>query len=281
MEQDHAEPRHHPDQVGPDHTDPAGGEPQFFEAEIVAEGLPRWGPWATIGLTLAFVVACLVVDTVVVTAFVVPAFIENPKLDVAELTRQLESSGLLLSVVTMLRVVCCATLIPLFIVVRRRLSVRQYLGLVPVGGRTMAVWLGVVLIFAACSDGLTYVLGLEIVPEFMLEVWRTSAWPPLLWLALIVGAPLIEETVFRGFLFVGLQQFRHGNILAVAVTSALWASFHLQYDLYQITVIFFIGIMLGIARIRSGSLWVPLAMHALINLLATVEVGVKIYVLDL
>ena len=57
------------------------------------------------------------------------------------------------------------------------------------------------------------------------------------------------------------------------------ASIHLQYDVYQIGTIFFIGILLGVARIRSGSLYVPLAMHTLINLLATVEAGIKIYAL--
>ena len=141
----------------------------------------------------------------------------------------------------------------------------------------MGVWLGTVLIFAACSDALTYALGREIVPEFMLDVWYTSVWLPLLWLALIVGAPLVEETVFRGFLFVGLQQFRHGNVVAVLATSASWAVIHLQYDLYQIALIFFIGILLGIARLRTGSLWVPLAMHALMNLLATIEAGLCIH----
>lgn len=252
-------------------------ELELLEAEIVDEGSPRWGPWATIGFTLALVVACLVVDTLVTLAFIAPVMVDNPKFDATELTSRLKSDGLLLSVATMLRVVCCVALISLFIVARRRLSVREYLGLVPVGGRTMFFWLAVVLIFAACSDALTFALGREIVPEFMLEVWHTAGWLPLLWLAVIVGAPVAEEIVFRGFLFVGLQQFRHGNIVAVLVTSALWASIHLQYDLYQITSIFFIGIMLAIARIRTGSLWVPLAMHALMNLLATVEAGVVIY----
>jgi len=281
LDHDHREPEQNPYQASPEHFDPADGDPEFFEAEIVVEGSPYWGPWATIGFTLVLVFACLIVDTVVAVAFVVPAMIDNPEFDPAELTAQLESSGLLLSVISLLRVLCCMTLIPLFIVARRRLSVGQYLGLVPVSVRTMGVWLGVVLIFAVCSDGLTYALGREIVPEFMLEVWHTAVWLPLLWLALIVGAPLVEETVFRGFLFVGLQQFRHGNVVAVLVTSTVWAAIHLQYDLYQIAIIFFIGILLGIARIRTGSLWVPLAMHALINLLATIEAGLWIYGLNL
>ena len=106
-----------------------GGVSQFLEAEIVPESSPYWGPWATIGFTLALVVACLVVDTIVTVAFVVPAMVGNPKLASGELTAQLQSSGLLLSVGTLARVVCCLTLIPLFIVARRRLTVGQYLGL--------------------------------------------------------------------------------------------------------------------------------------------------------
>lgn len=58
--------------------------------------------------------------------------------------------------------------------------------------------------------------------------------------------------------------------------SLLWSLLHTQYDLYEIAMIFAHGIVLGIARIRTDSLWSPLLLHSLGNLIATVEVAINI-----
>ena len=58
----------------------------------------------------------------------------------------------------------------------------------------------------------------------------------------------------------------------VVVTSALWAAMHLQYDSFGIVAVFCIGLVFGTARVRTGSLIVPLILHALQNLMATVAV---------
>ncbi len=248
-----------------------------IEAEIVEEKPLYWGPWATIGFTLALFAACVLVDTIATAIAFVVLKIGNPKADAVDISLQLQASGLLLSAAAFYRAICCAGLIALFIKARRRLSLREYLALIPVRGRVMAFWLAAVLVFGFCSDSLTYVLDRPIVPQFMIDAWHTSGWPPILWLAVIVAAPLAEELVFRGFFFVGLRQFPHGDATAVLVTSLVWASIHLQYNIYQTGVIFGAGILLGIARIRSGSLYVPLAMHGFFNLLATIQAGITIY----
>jgi membrane protease YdiL (CAAX protease family) len=260
----------------PAEAESPGDHSELIEAETVNRRPPLWGPWATIGLTLALLLACTIVDVIVTVAFLAAALVKDPKLDMAEAGIRLASSGLLLSVDTIIRSAFCTIMIWIFIATRRQLSVKQYLGLVPVGARKMALWLSGFFVLAVLIDVFTNALGMDIVPEFMLEAWRTAGWLPLLWVSVIVIAPLVEEIVFRGFLFVGLQQFRHGNIVAVLVTSLLWALIHLQYNLAQMSLIFFLGILLGIARIRTRSLWVPVAMHMLNNLVATVEAGLTV-----
>lgn len=55
------------------------------------------------------------------------------------------------------------------------------------------------------------------------------------------------------------------------MSAALWAAIHVQYDLYGMATIFVFGLLLGAARLSTASLLVPLGMHALANLFATIE----------
>jgi hypothetical protein len=71
-----------------------------------------------------------------------------------------------------------------------------------------------------------------------------------------------------------------GPVFAVLVTAGLWAMTHQQYDWYGITVILAGGIVLGIARLRTRSIWVCFAMHATGNLVATIEVAVKVHLMS-
>ena len=48
----------------------------------------------------------------------------------------------------------------------------------------------------------------------------------------------------------------------------------LQYDLYGVATIFVSGLLLGYARLKTGSLYPTLFLHGLMNLIATVEVVV-------
>jgi len=50
---------------------------------------------------------------------------------------------------------------------------------------------------------------------------------------------------------------------------------HVQYDAYAIVQIFLGGILFGVARLRTQSLYPTLAMHSLWNLLGLIEVIVS------
>ena len=46
---------------------------------------------------------------------------------------------------------------------------------------------------------------------------------------------------------------------------------HLQYDAYGILTVFAMGLLFGMARIRTGSLLAPMGLHAAVNLTATIQ----------
>jgi hypothetical protein len=90
-----------------------------------------------------------------------------------------------------------------------------------------------------------------------------------------VVAPVFEELFFRGFLLAGFASSFLRPAGAVLVTSASWALIHLQYDLYGMVTIFVLGLLLGAARLASGSVLLTIGLHAFSNLLSTVETIIK------
>jgi len=105
---------------------------------------------------------------------------------------------------------------------------------------------------------------------------RTAGWLPLLWVAVIVAAPVSEEVFFRGFLFRGLAESRMRPWGAILFTSLVWSLIHIQYDWFGIAQIFLAGIFLGWIRWYSGTITLTILLHALQNLIATIEAAIHI-----
>ena len=96
-------------------------------------------------------------------------------------------------------------------------------------------------------------------------------WPGLA-IVMVIGAPLMEEVVFRGFLYRGLAGTREttGRVwLAIIVGAVFWALCHaLQYELLDLALLVGFGVILGVARWRTGSVLLPMLMHAVFNAIA-------------
>ena len=166
----------------------------------------------------------------------------------------------------------------LFARLRAGISVKEYLALNPLSWRAAARWCAALAGLVVLSDGLRTLLHRPIVPEVMVQTYQTAGFPPLLWLAVVVAAPLGEETLFRGFLFKGILHSRLGGAGAVLVTALIWALLHRQYDLFDMANVFAAGLLFGYARLRTNSIYSGLLMHALMNLIATIEVAMVIRV---
>ena len=162
-------------------------------------------------------------------------------------------------------------LIILFASMKKPLTVSNYLQLQlpesPI--KTILKWIGIMMLVFLVMEGTNILLEREI-PEFMSKVYSSTNNKVLLWIAVVIAAPFFEEFLFRGFLLEGLRYSRIGVVGAILLTSASWAIIHMQYGWFEIVTIFFIGIILAIAQLKTKSLYVPIAMHMFMNLIASI-----------
>ncbi len=138
-----------------------------------------------------------------------------------------------------------------------------FLGIRWPGVRQTLLWTGVFLLLG---------FGIEVLSRFS-PAFRTDfmekmigSTSNILWLVLGVGimAPLFEEFLLRGLLFGSLRHLVDEHA-AVAMTAGVFALMHLQYEWTVMLLIVPIGVVLGYARSRSGSIWVPVFLHILNN----------------
>jgi membrane protease YdiL (CAAX protease family) len=246
----------------------------------MAAGKP-WGFWATLGFSLLILFAWLVVQ--VAGTFIYFFATPSGRALFSQLMAghgapsSLTEDGTLLALAGTLSGILLPLVCVLFAWLKHGISVREYLGLCNVPRARWFAWLGICLLFCVASDSVTWLLGRPIVPEFMDNAYRSTTIKPLLWFAVVVGAPLFEEFFFRGFALTGFRYSRLGAVGAVALTSLGWTALHTQYDLIDLSDLFLMGLLLGYARIRTGSLYIPIGMHALNNLWATFEVAIKVH----
>lgn len=95
----------------------------------------------------------------------------------------------------------------------------------------------------------------------------------LIFISLVILPPIVEEILFRGFLYTGLAS-RLRKLTAALVTSVLFAVAHLQFGsgnalLWAAAVdTFILSMVLVYLREKTGSLWSPIGVHFLKNGLA-------------
>jgi len=231
-----------------------------------------WGFWATIGFSCIIGVVYVLVQTIVVLLFIFVARLQDEHLDIFKVADSLKSNGFCLAIATSLSAPFSIGLTVLFVKIHKQITIKEYFCLHTVGWKELGKWVFAVVLFVACHDILTFLLGRPILPEFMISAYKTAYFMPLLWLALVIVAPLVEEIFFRGFLFKGIESSRMGPAGAVIITSLAWSVMHVQYDIYSIASLFLGGLLLGLARLKTHSIFPPIAMHILQNIIATIEV---------
>jgi membrane protease YdiL (CAAX protease family) len=145
----------------------------------------------------------------------------------------------------------------------KRQNTKLFLGLHMASARQFLVWMGVFLLLGFGIEALS-----RFSPAFHTDFMdrMLSSTTDLFWLVLGVGimAPLFEEFLLRGLLF-GSLRYMVDEHAAVALTAGVFALMHLQYEWTIMLLIVPIGVVLGYARSRSGSIWVPVLLHILNN----------------
>jgi membrane protease YdiL (CAAX protease family) len=88
-------------------------------------------------------------------------------------------------------------------------------------------------------------------------------------IGIVVLAPLGEELLFRGVIFQLLAP--KSTALAVLITAAFFAGFHIQYSWIGMALVFIDGLYFGLARAWSGSTLLTIIMHCAGNAFAVYQ----------
>jgi uncharacterized protein len=228
-----------------------------------------WGPWATIGWTLLCIVVLFVAQIAAGIIFVLAKTAATGKLQ----TAGLESDGNLVAFATLFSTPATVGLVALLIWLRGY-PIRDYLALRWAPTRSVVIaFLGLAVVLGG-TDLTSYLTGRPLVPTVMVDFYRNS-WLPGLLFAMVVLAPLGEETLFRGFLYAGITASRAGPIVAIIVSTVAFAALHVQYDWYGIAGVAAIGLYLGVIRFWTRSLFLTMILHSVANAVATLELVIQ------
>jgi len=111
------------------------------------------------------------------------------------------------------------------------------------------------------------------IAKYILDAARQSDWSRFLLAAGVAAlvAPVTEEFLFRGY-FYGVLRRYVGVVPAMLFTSTLFAAIHMNGPVFL--PLFVLAMCLTLAYEATGSLLVPMLMHALFN---SVMLGTMFY----
>jgi CAAX protease family protein len=103
--------------------------------------------------------------------------------------------------------------------------------------------------------------------EFFVEKAKSSDRGTVVLVFLVAGilAPVVEELVFRGYLYPVFKRYFRMPV-AIVLSSAIFAAIHL--NVAALPPLFVLALCLAAAYEESGSLVVPIAMHAMFNVVS-------------
>lgn len=138
---------------------------------------------------------------------------------------------------------------------------RIFLGIVMGIG---CVFLSQLILLVSESIGIINLDNLESYEQLITSmIDQSPVWLILLTVGIV--APIAEELLFRGLIFHLFN--RHLNVkVALIIQGLLFGAFHL--NLVQGVYASVLGIVLGMAYLMTGSLWIPILMHIVNNSVA-------------
>ena len=243
-----------------------GSEP--LAAQPPAPEPPKtWGYVATFGWALlTYVVASLLA--------IIVLYIWDP----ATFPADLDFSGLMKDAqyISLSTIVTNVILVALLVVAVwiGHWKAKDYLALNWATPQEVGVALASLVILLPGLDALAYLLGQPIIPSFVIDVYTSAQSQgslPLLWLAIVVAAPVAEEIIFRGFIFRGWVHSTQRPMLGILVITLLFTVIHIQYNWFGLLQVFMIGLLLTWTRWRSGSTLLPMVMHVITNFYAMLQ----------
>jgi len=229
-----------------------------------------WGFWATMGFTVLAFIVSLVSGGILAITWITAQYGFPPEL--SEGTKGLVRNGDFITAALTLDAILGLTLIFLLIhinYIRNSYPIGEYLAIKRPAFKWLLLWVAIAVGYDFGAGYLMALLGLE-ESDWMIGVYQSASCLPCLWVGVGLLAPVWEEVFHRGFIFKGVEA-RLGPYAAIFFCVAPWALLHsFQYEWYFLVLLTGRGLISAIARWRTGSLFVPIMLHAVDNLLASV-----------
>jgi hypothetical protein len=159
----------------------------------------------------------------------------------------------------------------------RKVDMRQLLGLRKIHWRdplfVIGGYVAYAVLFTAAALLLEAFSPIDVGKEQALGFDKDSTgWALVMAFAgLVIIPPLIEEVVFRGFLYGTLRAHAYGVAVATVVTSICFAALHLSgsTDNSLLWIAFFdtfvLSVVMCVVREKTGAIWASIGIHALKN----------------
>jgi membrane protease YdiL (CAAX protease family) len=115
----------------------------------------------------------------------------------------------------------------------------------------------------------------QIAVKYLKATFHESLYFTMAVISIVILAPLIEETLFRGFLQSYIRQHL-GSKQAIVITSFCFSLFHFSFDqgvgnISIILSLFVLALFLGFLYEKRGSLLAPITLHATFNIISVIN----------
>ena len=183
----------------------------------------------------------------------------------------LDSNGLFKFLSTLLYTVIGTLIIVKLIKRCKGWTVKKYLGLNIPKFKLVLFWCVIVVLIFVAETIIEYYFQ---IPDCN-EEWKGMQYFPFAVISTTILTPIIEEIFFRGFIFRRIWNSKLGLIGAIIIPSLIWTFCHWRYPLIIKMMLFASGILFGIARIHTKSIYTPIIMHILWNSMCLIYIAIS------
>jgi membrane protease YdiL (CAAX protease family) len=247
--------------------------PEQEQATDIVEPNQPWSAKATLGLLVLFAIFYLLISVVTVG---IGSSIENAQTGAKGMSQSLVLDGDFNAINYL---VCALLLTPVIFYFSGRKKVTTaaaYLGFTKYPTKKTFIQFNILLIsYLIFSHFASDFLAIE-TPQSMIDIYNSTDYLFLLFIAVVISAPLFEEILFRGFLYKGLKYSPLGTSGAIIITSLLFTLIHAgQYEWSVLAILAPLAFLLGFARLLTGGIYLSIYLHFINNIYA----GIGMYLM--
>lgn len=144
---------------------------------------------------------------------------------------------------------------------KHKMTVGQFIACIFMNSGVIGAGMIIGMIMEKIMEGLCGTTGGQVITDMMLgsdDFWRI--------LTVGIGAPIVEELIFRKFLIDRIHKYGEG--IAILISGMLFGLFHGNFAQFFHTT--GVGLFLAFIYIRTGKVWYTILLHMVVNMCTSV-----------